>query len=230
METSQMTAEHQTDHPPCRSCYAYRGCRCVDCVREIRRYHKKWKMEKAAGRSRLVDAKAARERAQMLIDHGMTVKGIARDAGLGQASIRDLVRERSDGRLTAKLMRKTEAAIMAVKFRPGPNGSLPAVGASRRLRDLALRGYSTAELAAEAGLSIDTVARARRGEWEFVRAELHETVKALYARLYLLPPTVTDVAQQGRIRRLAQGKGWVPLAKYDNPDDPFEVRWSRKAG
>lgn len=218
-----MTA-HQTDHPPCTACYSYRGCRCDECSREMRRYHKRWQVERLAGRRRLVDAGPARERVEMLLQYGMTVKGIARDAGLGQASVRDLVHPRPSGRMTTKILRRTEEAILAVRFRPGKRGTVPAAGACRRLRDLALRGYGLPELSAVTGVREDTLARVRTGRRAFVSSALADAVRAAHSDLHLRRPEQTVGYQQGRIRRLAERKGWVPLAKYDDPDNPLEVR------
>lgn len=221
--------DHQTDHPPCTACYSYRGCRCEACTREMRRYHKRWKLEREAGRKRLVDPGPARERVEMLLKYGMTVKGIARDAGLGQATVRDLLAPRPDGRMTTRLHYRTEEALLAVKFRPGKRGTSPAAGTCRRLRDLALRGYGLPELSAVTGVAEDTLARVRAGKRSSVSSALDAAVRDAHSALHLREPEQTIPYQRGRIRRLAERKGWVPLAKYDDPDNPFEYRFRKSA-
>lgn len=216
---------HQTDHPPCPNCFQYWQCRCEECWREVRRYKKRWRAERLKGRTRLVDAGPSRERVEFLTRYGMTVKGIARDAGIGASTVKDLLTNRDGRPATVKVLARTEAALLALRFRPGRTGQVPAAGASRRLRDLALRGYTVDEVAAECGVAQDTIARLRRGQWDYIKGDLHETVREVYERLYRRPPSLTDPAQQGRVRRLAEGKGWVPLAKYDDPENPREVRY-----
>ena len=99
----------------------------------------------------------------------------------------------------------------------GVPGRVSAVGTCRRLRGLALLGYGTSRLAVECGLSRSLVKDHLAGRLTLVRPETAGRVKAATRRLVLAPGG--DLLAVERARR----EKWVPLAAWDDIDDPAAV-------
>lgn len=114
-----------------------------------------------------------------------------------------------------RVHRRTKAKILRASV-------VTPIGITRRLRALAVVGWSVAEVARRAGLSRWNVEAARRDEGtrKYVRAEFAEALVKTYDELaYTRPPETRATLRQ---ERLAQSKGWLPPMAWDVIDDPDE--------
>lgn len=95
---------------------------------------------------------------------------------------------------------------------------VPAIGTVRRLRALAVIGWSIDEVAARAGLFHRSLLKVREGQRAEVHSSTWRAVRRVYAELENTPKT----DRPGKITRtLALQHGWFPPAMWDNPDfDP----------
>ena len=97
-----------------------------------------------------------------------------------------------------------------------------AAGTRRRLQALMWVGWSPRLLAARLGCSRE-VLRVRLHDRQYVTAATAESVRALCARLWLQPPperTPHERRAATMARKYAREHGFVPLAAWDEIDDP----------
>lgn len=185
------------------------------------RYRKFLKWDHDRGVKRLVPVDRAVEHCRRLMAAGMTKTTIADAAGITHSSLQSLLGDRSDGRNNKSVRRTTEAAILAVKYKPGLAVLVDATGSTRRLRDLAVRGFTGLELAELSGLSDAALSAIRRG----VRAHLEPGTRDAILRLHESLEGCSSSAlehSQSRSRRQAERMGWKPLAVFDDPDNPLD--------
>ena len=169
---------------------------------------------RAYGRSRLVDAVAARQHVAALREAGLGLPRIAELSGIERSLIDRLMWGKSrNGRreFSQRITRDTEAALLAVEFDPA-NGGRPIDGeaTARRLRALVALGWWPAMLARETGYEQAYVDRILRGHPKHrrVRPSTARRVHELYRRLADVPPPVGPYAD--RARRQAADRGWTP--------------------
>lgn len=95
---------------------------------------------------------------------------------------------------------------------------VPALGTVRRLRALAVIGWSIDEIATRAGLFHRSLLKVREGQ----RAEVHSSTWRAVRRVYAELENTTKTDRPGKITRTrALQHGWFPPAMWDNPDfDP----------
>lgn len=92
---------------------------------------------------------------------------------------------------------------------------VPALGTVRRLRALAVIGWSIQEIADQAGLFPRSLLKVREGQRAEVRSSTWRAVRCVYAELENTP----RVTRSGRITRtLALRQGWLAPAWWDDPD------------
>lgn len=193
-------------------------CECRACTRARRLYLKRWRYKTREG-SRLlrVPAEQVREHVRMLIGQGMTISGVAAEAGVSRLAVAEVV-----GGRVATVRPATARRILGVRYtgRRGVN-LVHVAGSQRRLQDLALRGFPLHELTAVCGLSHDTLIRVRRAE----RVAIYEHNAAAITRMWRSLEGREPQAQ-GRARAVTVSKaralGFVPLAAWDDPDNPLE--------
>lgn len=96
------------------------------------------------------------------------------------------------------------------------------VGASRRLQGLVANGHPIAALARELGTNERSIYRWMGGHARIHRTR-HNAIVALASALAEVPGT------SRRARTIAHRHGWVPLAAWDDIDDPNETPKTRSA-
>jgi hypothetical protein len=100
---------------------------------------------------------------------------------------------------------------------------IPALGTQRRLRALAVMGWSFAEIGRRlgdfSGTNVSNLARVP----EFIYADTEEKVKAIFEELCMVPGP-DKVARTRALR-----KGWAGPLEWDDIDDPAEEPQGRKA-
>lgn len=169
----------------------------------------------ARGHEAMRDGAPAAARVAECLAVGMSMEQVAAAAGVASSTVNRLMRDPS-----TRLRARVSAAILAVR----PARPLTPVGVTRRVRALACLGWSVTEIAAAAGVNVDTVKEVRRGE----RRELHTAGPALVAAYDALsmrtpsPLTRQDRSAVTQVRNRAARAGWAPPLAWDDDtiDDP----------
>lgn len=169
---------------------------------------------RSMARAELVDATPAREHIAGLIDVGMTVRMIARGAGISDYPVRTLI-----AGTTRELRRPCSDALRSVTPRPHPQQAevLP-FGARRRIEALAVVGWSQQAVAEGAGILERTVQRIASGTTPRILWSTHAAIAAVYDGATISP---TDGAARARAR--ARRLGFIHPALWDDIDNLYEV-------
>ncbi|MBG0828513.1 hypothetical protein HS041_12115 [Planomonospora sp. ID67723] len=210
-------------HGPDENDQPGKGCRCGKCRAASTKNRARQRVAVIIGTHRPdEDARAAREHVTMLRDRGMDVPSIARAAGVGVNTVKELL---YGGTKTVRP--KTHAALLAVQAgdlnRPGLTSSL---GTCRRVRALSAMGYPERVITRESRVSRKRV-QALMSDCPPARvtAGTARKISEAYRRLTKSNPTAygvdPDVAQ--RLRGLAAAKGWLSPAAWQDIDDPQET-------
>lgn len=103
------------------------------------------------------------------------------------------------------------------------NGEAPmvtAVGTLRRFRALMALGYTGPEIAAEVGVSLNSLRSLDYHGCQTVRADTARKMVSAYDRMSM---TLPEGRYANRTRLMAQRRGWPPPLAWDNPDNPNET-------
>lgn len=208
------------------SCRRY-GCQRPECIEAEYQAGKRGRLNRQRGIRATVSATTARVHVGYLVRAGMPMRDIATHAGLSEATISTV----ASGRVT-DVYRVTASAILAVPV-PGRgyarrfDGLVDATGARRRLRALSVLGYTLPVLAAQVGLTTETIGSIRQGRRGRLRMSANQEITAVYDRLWKVDPLSIGVSAEGaaRARTHATKSGWAsPLAWDDDTiDDPSAV-------
>ena len=177
-------------------------------------YSKAWEVryarERAHGRRRYVPAAGTRAKLQELVDAHVPVRAIARASGLSDTAVAHII----DGR-HEQLQRQTAARIASLTLNDvyaRATGSVPSVGAVRRVQALMALGWRKADLEAEGVPTGQLVTRSR----DLISVEGWRQVRDVYDRLSM----TLGPSQAARDRAAARGYH-PPLAWDDDTiDDP----------
>ncbi|MFF9287571.1 helix-turn-helix domain-containing protein [Streptomyces griseosporeus] len=193
--------------------YSY-GCRCTPCTKAATRADAERKLDRLAGRPRQIPAAPAAEHAKKLLERGLTVTQVAREAGLEPSTIRRLVNGQKE--MLAANAAKVLAVPLDVRV---SSGDVPALGATRRIRALYALGHFNWRIAQEAGVSRDTISALAAGLWPTIKVSADDGIRAAYDRLCMKTGT------SAKTRILAQRRGWAPPLAWEEEaiDDPSAV-------
>ncbi len=177
-------------------------------------YTKAWEVgyarDRAQGRRRYVPATDTRAKLQELVDAHVPVRAIARASGLSDTAIAHII----DGR-HEQVQRQTAARIASLTlndvYARAP-GSVPSVGAVRRVQALMALGWRKADLEAEGVPTGQLVTRSR----DLISVEGWRQVRDVYDRLSM----TLGPSQAARDR--AAARGYHPPLAWDDEtiDDP----------
>jgi hypothetical protein len=177
-------------------------------------YNKAWEVgyarDRAHGHRRYVPATDTRAKLQELVDARVPVRAIARAGGLSDTAVAHII----DGRCE-RVRRQTAARIASLTRNDvyaGASGSVPSVGAVRRVQALMALGWRKADLQAEGVPIGQLVTRSR----DLISVEGWRQVRDVYDRLSMTP----GPSQAARDR--AAGRGYSPPLAWDEEtiDDP----------
>lgn len=179
------------------------------------RWQKQWRIERARGQRRTAGPGPAQAHVQELVSgYGVSVRAIADAAGTSPAIVSELNRGVSTGMRTA-----TEKRILAIQAkdifnRPNSRGSVPNVGARRRLQALMVMGWRHQDLAPILGFRTTNLNH-QAGVW--ITKQKHDAVKDLYDRIW----NVNGPAGAQSLSRVAKA-GYAPPLAWDDEtiDDP----------
>lgn len=177
-------------------------------------YNKAWEVQyardRAHGRRRYVDAKPTRAKLQRFVDVNVPYRAISRACGLSDTAVGNIV----DGRNT-HVQRATAERIAALTLSAiydQEHGTVPSIGAQRRVQALMALGWPKQELEAAGIPSTQLVTRPRSQ----VSVEGWRQVKDVYDELSMTrgPSEIT--------RNRAIARGYPPPLAWDDDtlDDP----------
>jgi hypothetical protein len=203
---SAQTAVHGTD-------LRYKqGCRCTPCTKEAVRADAQRKVDRLAGRPRILPSDEVCRHIQALLGVGLKPAQVAEASGMPRSSIARLVRG-----VQPTIHRATAEKILAVPVTVRPfTGDVPALGAIRRLRALYALGHFNQDIAAAVGMNRESVCALVAGNWTKISVQNDEAVRQVYGKLSM------TVGASWKTRRLAESKGWAPPLAWDDDtiDDP----------
>lgn len=155
------------------------------------------------------DAAALREHLDTLLQQEMTLRQIAREAGVGTSTVRQINRQRYP-----RAMPTTAARLLAVT--PRDPLMVDSTGTARRLQALACAGYGLSRLARMAGYNPQTVFRWQRQTRTRVTLLTRDTIRYMYGQLWCTDGPDRQAAQ------IATANGWYPFEAWtdESIDDP----------
>lgn len=200
-------------HPSPARClthrYAY-GAGCPDCQRYRRLLTARRSRAKAYGIWRpWGDLDATRTHIEDLQADGMSLRQIARLAGVDKNTVRDIVNG----------MRYTVSATTTTQIRmvvPVDPDRVDVTGTTRRLRALACAGYSAQTCARMLGVSKNSLSRWINASQPTLRRVFREQIRQLYAQLW------DTAGPDGYAAVAATAMGWCPFEAWTDAtiDDP----------
>lgn len=189
--------------------YMTHGCRCDVCRTTHAKRQKRYRLDRARGVQRLVDAQPLRDHVDALVAAGMSQWDIAIAAGWkSRNALADAYRR-------AKVTPRTMQRVLAVTAPPVQrrNGYVDATASRRRLQALAVMGWPTRQIAARLGnLDAQTYVYIANGRTRTIRRRTQEAIAELYDELWDVP------GPSQRTRSIALGKGWLPPLAWDDDD------------
>ena len=150
-----------------------------------------------------------------LRDAGMSCDAITRAAGLGECTLRHLPYR------TRGILRTTEARILSVSLAVHDPYLLPVLGTTRRLRGLAVMGWTLRAITGHVPLTTKTLSLLMAGAQPYVTWYAAEHIARAYDQLCMRR------GPSERARVYAQRKGWAPPLAWDEDDldDPNAEPW-----
>ncbi len=212
-----------------RLAYTCDRCRCWPCTRARGDADVQIRKDKAYGRSLYVPADAARAHVERVRAAGWGLKTISAESGVSYSSLGKLVYGFRGRPPSVRITRSTEQRILAVPLptvrQLGSKQHTPAVGAMRRLRALAVLGWSTQEMCRRAGIGYQGFYAVISGRYDTCYVRTWVAIADLYEQLWqTLPPETTkgERISARKTRRLAAQRGWAPALAWDDDtiDDP----------
>lgn len=200
------------------------GCRCPRCTDGARVAALRRRQQIAFGRwDPFVDAGLVRAHVEALRAAGMGPKTIAAEAGVAYTVVIRLLYAVGGSPRSRRVRRGNAEALFACQPRPAAGARVDGTGTRRRLEALMVLGWSKWALAREIGCRPDRVLQLMRGPR--VTASSAEAVRALFERLSMTPPQVTDrwaATSVTRTINYAKARGFVPPLAWDEEsiDDP----------
>ena len=193
--------------------YARHGCRCDICRVATAKRSKIWRLQRLRGVEHLVDAQPLRDHVAMLMDAGMSFRAVSLAAGW---SSRNAL---ADAMTRKRVMPRTLARVLAVNPESDNrrDAYVDGTGSARRLRALAVNGWSTRNLAARLGHKDPvTVQHIASGKTPTIRLRTKDAIRGLYEELW------DKAGPSERAASIAEAKGWLPPLAWDDDriDDP----------
>lgn len=149
-------------------------------------------------------------RLHALHNSGMSWDAIAAGAGVNRTSITRALRTGPDASVSTRTWRKL------TDYDPGAH--LTPIGTRRRLQALACLGWSTYRIAADTGLTRETVRSLTVGTTNVDMARVQIAVAAAYGRLSMRIPRAATTSEQAgitRCRNRAHKARWAPPLAWD---------------
>jgi hypothetical protein len=217
--------------------YKRDDCRCLPCLRAAIKAANMLELRKMNGHPLRIPAADVRRHLQHLIAQGMTVRDIARRAGVAHFTLHRLLHGRRVEDVgpvvpMQTVRAKTARALMSVEPRPSRDRhGEPAIGSTRRLQALVAQGWSLPLLATETGLSPINLRRIANSDAMHVTDRVREQITDAYDRLWNRTPdtsTAHGLGSYTKSRNMAKARGWAPPLAWD--DDTINDPKARPQG
>ncbi|MDO5494303.1 MAG: hypothetical protein Q4G64_01150 [bacterium] len=146
-----------------------------------------------------------------MLARGWSTAAIASACDVAQPTIDNAVRQRERTGHATSFHYGTAEKILA--HGEPTRGEVSSEGSRRRLRALAVMGWTLAELSERSGLHRRTLSTVRADDSEHVKVETAATISALFDSIGLEPGTSEVIARDAR------AKGWIGPLGWDDIDD-----------
>lgn len=187
--------------------YMTHKCRCDVCKTAHSKRQKRYRLDRARGVAKLVDAQPLRDHVDALTAAGMSQWDITLAAGWkSRNALADAYRRQ-------KVTPRTMQRVLAVTAPPATrrNGYVDATASRRRLQALAVMGWSTRQIAARLGnLDAQSYQFIQSGRNKTIRRRTEQAIAALYDELW------DQRGPSARTSGLAVRKGWLPPLAWDD--------------
>lgn len=189
--------------------YKHHRCRCAPCNQACRDYVNHRSRMVAYGRwEPWGDLDQVRAHLRWLQKRGVSLVRVAELAGVGVSTV-SYVANRA-----VRVRRGVAEKILSVTCDPVPAGTrVSAVGTIRRVRALAALGWTSADIAARAGLSRAAVRRLMSGTRKTVMSGTASVVVGVYRELG--GGWAPACRESGLVAAHAEARGWAPPAGWD---------------
>ena len=213
-----------------RTAYVVDKCRCRPCTDASARAENERSKQKAFGRydTGRVDATEVREHILALMEAGVSMKQLAKLAGMAHSTVSAVVYGRTERGHTAyrRVHKDTAAKILAIRpdlTNMAPNRYIDSCGTVRRIQALVAIGWSQNRLAEMLGMNRSNFGSFMNADQCTVRKAL--AVRDLYDERWNEPQTGTEwhsKTSATRSRNHAKARGWAPPLAWDDDtiDDP----------
>jgi hypothetical protein len=235
--TADAPAEHGT-----RGCYVAGptgqgpGCHCGDCKRANTEYEAHRVRQILYGRwEPFADAEPVREHLERLRDARVGRRRVAELTGLSMAGLSAVMYGQHGNPPPSQVRAETARAILGIDLQDAPKLTRhrDGAGAMHRLQAMIAERWPQSSLAAEMGISVETVRTILQGKQ--VTPKVDEAVRDGYRRLWGQQPPASTPAERaaaGAAGQLAQRMGWAPRAAWataelDRPDGQPDEGWER---
>lgn len=206
------------------------GCRCTPCKAASAAWKRHAHRQAAYGRWKpYVDAEPARAWVRELMAAGIGWQQVAALAGLSKSTVANLLYgDPQRGLAPSKRVRpETERRLLAVSKDPSNIVKVvDAVGSCRRLRAMAVNGWTMKLLASHCSLSEQTIGDIASGRRTQIYPSTAREIRSLFKQLWNKQPpegTVQERRAAGIARAMAKRNGWMPVGAWDDIDDPDAV-------
>lgn len=194
-------------------------CRCSQC-KEVANAHRR-QLSYATGKvqPRMAITKA-RNHLNTLVEKGMPWWRLEEQTGVPHSTLRAVASGRHQ-----EIFEGTRTAILTARYEPTvvrQQHRIHAIGAQRRLRHLALLGWSPAAIARHTGIPEYGIQVIRSGARKSITKERHEKIRAASRQLqHMKPPADTYMRRAGVATTIAyaRSQGWVTIYAWEDPDD-----------
>ncbi|WP_431889397.1 hypothetical protein [Nocardiopsis alba] len=159
------------------------------------------------------DLEAVTAHVDFLVSLGWTHSGIGKAAGVGEHTMRKILNRR-----LRKVRAQDADKILAVRLSQRA-GFVPASGAVRRLRALAVEGHGLAPISSASGVSLTALGYLRSGARTWAQVPVADAIAGVYERLLVEGPSSP---RAHIVRADAIAAGWEPPGAWSRftIDDP----------
>lgn len=173
-------------------------------------------LRSSRGFAPLIDRAPVAAHLNACLEKAMTFREISDESGVHESSLR-FVHHNPTGRMQQQLADR----ILATR----PRQAVTNIGLTRRIRALNRLGWTVPQIAAEAGVDLQTIKRWRQERISFASHAGTRIVQAYDVLSMKVPNPTTRYERSAYTRtvRYAEQNGWVPPLAWDNIDDPDET-------
>lgn len=206
------------------------GCRCKLCRDASAAWKRNAYRQAAYGRwEPYVDAEPVRGWVRELMAVGIGWQQVAALADVSKATVANLIYgDPRRGNAPSKRIRpETARRLLAVSKDPSNIVKwVDAVGSCRRLRAMAVNGWTMKALASRCSLADQTLGDIASGRRAQIWASTAQEIRSLFTQMWNKQPpegTLRERRAAGIARSIAKRNGWMPVGAWDDIDNPDAI-------